>query len=327
MEKSPSPEAPWLLLIHQLPAEPSRARVKIWRRLQAVGAVAVKNSVYVLPRSDEALAEFEGLRAEIVALGGEALVLSATATDTQSSREIRDEIERARQRDWQELGERCRATLEAYRTHEPAGGDIVSELKRQATSLRARAARIDRVDPFRAAGRGEALADLERIENLMRPDAGATQRDGAPRSIADYRDRVWLTRPHPGVDRMASAWLIRRFVDPRARFVFSDSIAGQDDVVPFDMQGAGLDRSGERATFETLMREFGLNDPALARLARIVREIELGSEAPADAESPSVARLVHGLKSAFADDATLLEHGIALFAALYASFSASERSY
>lgn len=316
--------SPWLLLVHQLPTHPSRVRVKIWRRLQSVGAVAVKSSVYVLPDSSEAREDFEWIRAEIVAQGGEAIVLVARTADEQSAAEIRDALVNARQSDWQELTEKCREVLASHASSGSIADGAVGDLQRELRSLRARAARIEQIDYFKVSGRRDALAALQQIERLLDPESGAVA-EGAPRKqVEDYQGRVWLTRPRPGVDRMSSAWLIRRFIDSGATFRFAEKVSKTSDVVPFDMFGVDLGHRGERVTFEAFMADFGLSDPALSRIARIVHELDLKADAVTDAEGPTVESLIEGLRASFDNDDQLLDHGIALFEALYASFSRSK---
>jgi hypothetical protein len=309
------PPPRWLLLVHQLPASPSRLRVKIWRRLQAVGAVAVKGSVYVLPASAQAHEDFEWLRGEIVTLGGEAIVLTAEAVDEQTTSEIVDAFSAARRRDWNELAER----VAAARLAAGRGGELERELR----LLHGRAAQIEKIDFFPAGGRQEALAALAALAGRAseeRRDEPASER---PRlAVADYRGRRWLTRPRPGIDRIASAWLIRRFIDPAAEFHFAERIPPGEEVVPFDMFGVELGHQGDRCTFETLLAAFGLGDPALDRLARIVRDLDLRIEAVDDLEAATVGRIVEGLRLTNEDDRQVLEHGCALFEAFYRSLSA-----
>lgn len=321
VEPEKDPSLPWLLLVHQLPSEPSAVRVKTWRRLQSVGAVAVKNSVYALPNSAETREDFEWLRAEIVSLGGEAMVFAAQAADDVSSTEIRDALERARQDDWRDLREKCEQALADNAADGRLGEDATASLERQLRSLRTRAAKIDKIDHFRVSGRRDALGALEQLERRIAPRSDERP---APtgREIGRYAGRVWFTRPHPGVDRMASAWLIKRFVDPQARFRFGERIPQTDDVVPFDMFGVELGHRGEQVTFETLVAEFGLTEPTLSRIGRIVRELDLRAESFSDLETATVDRLVEGLRAGFRDDdGVLLEHGMALFEALHCSFS------
>lgn len=161
----------------------------------------------------------------------------------------------------------------------------------------------------RRAGDSPAVADEA-------PPAGLARLDPAA-----FRGRTWITRPRPGVDRMASAWLLRRFVDPRARFAFAEvPEAGRSKAVPFDSYGAELGHQQGLCTFEVLARRFGIDDPGVAALARTVRAVDLQEPAPDPAEAALVARLVEGLRASHPRDGELLEAGIALFAALHASF-------
>jgi hypothetical protein len=131
---------------------------------------------------------------------------------------------------------------------------------------------------------------------------------------------VWLTRPRPGVDRIASAWLIRRFVDRDARFAFAERIPPDEELVPFDMFGVDFGHHGERCTFETLLGSFRLVEPALQRLATIVHGLDLHTAAADDVETATVGHLVEGLRETFTDDLELLERGMSVFEALYRSF-------
>ncbi len=317
-----TPQASWLLLVHQLPAEPSRVRVKIWRRLQAVGAVAIKNSVYVLPRSDEGREDFEWIRSQIISQGGEAVVFTVNADDDLSSAVIRTAWEEARQRDWRDLQQQCEEALTAAGSQSLARRDAVTELRRVVKGLRSRAAHIDRIDPLRVAGRRDALLALGRVERLSDPKLAAETAKSPRRDIRLYQGRTWQTRRRPGVDRMASGWLIRRFIDPAAKFRFGERISQEEDVVPFDMFGVELGHHGDRVTFETLIHEFGLSDAALSKIARIVHELDLRSEELSDVEAITVDQLVQGLRVSFAQDDRLLDHGMAIFEGLFASFSA-----
>jgi len=318
------PKPRWLLLVHQLPTEPSKLRVKAWRRLQAVGAVAVKNSVYVLPESAEAREDFEWIRGEIVAQGGEALVFAADAVDDLAASEVKEVFVAARRGDWGEVRERAASLAEHHgrvASGEPTAGVPLAseELEREIKALRARLAQIDRIDYFHAPGRDDARAAVETLERLLEPEPRGSS-TGPPRlATADFRGKRWLTRPRPGVDRMATAWLIRRFIDPEAPFLFAERILKDEDVVPFDMYGVRLGHQGEHCTFETMLDLFGLAEPALERIGRLVHDLDLAAGTLADAETSTVGRLIQGLRAAFADDAELLEHGIVLFEALYQS--------
>lgn len=310
------PRSPWLVLVHQLPAEPSKLRVKAWRRLQGAGAVAVKNSVYVLPDTRDARETFEWIRTEIVAQGGEALVFTAAAVDELSAAELQDAFDRVREGDWLALGERAAQVLEGHR---PGRVENRREVQRQLRALRSRADEIDAVDLTGVPGRREALAAVQEVAALLDPGPASRPRGPRSKSPADYQGRVWLTRPRPAIDRMASAWLIRRFIDREAVFRFADRVPPDEETVPFDMYGADLGHRGESVTFEALLDDFCLTDPALRRVARIVHQVDLKHDLTEDPEATGLAALVEGLRASIADDTTLLDHGMALFEAFHRS--------
>ena len=196
-------------------------------------------------------------------------------------------------------------------------------LGRAARLLRERWSQLAAVDFFRAPGRDEALGALEALEALAR--GGPLRRaaaEVAPLAAGDFQGRVWVTRPRPGIDRMASAWLIRRFIDPRAHFRFAEDTAGLDDssAVPFDMYGVALGHQANRCTFETLVARFGIKSQAVDWLAGMVHDVDLRENAFRIPESPAIARLVEGLRQMYPDDLELLERGSAMFEALYRAF-------
>lgn len=243
-----SPQAPWLLLIHRLPPEPSYLRVKTRRRLERMGARLVKNSVYVLPNGDEALEDLQWLAREIVAEGGDALV--------------------------------CAASFVAGTTD----GDLDAQFRKPAVAPRGRGSGVDRVRP----------------------------------------GRTWVTRRDVFVDRIASAWLIRRFIDPRARFKFvaARGYVAARGQLRFDMFDGEYTHEGTACTFETLATRFGLRDRALRHIAEIVHDIDCKDARYERAEADGVASLLRGITRRHRDDATRIERGAALFDDLYARFSA-----
>jgi hypothetical protein len=252
----------WLVFAHQLPAHPSNGRVKTWRRLQQIGAVPVKNSVYVLPNTEQAREDFEWLRTEVVSLGGQASIFEASSIDRVDERRILKQL-------------RAAATQQSDSERHP---------------LRAPA------EP------GESVLD--------------------PRG---FQHRVWVTRPRPGVDRFSSAWFIRRFIDPKAAFLFASSPDRRPEAVPFDMyQPGGFKHEGDRCTFEVLSRRFGVADAAVRRIAEIVHDLDLKDDRFKAPQAATIDLLVEGLRASVAEDAKLLELGIAMFEALYQSFSPSK---
>ena len=302
----------WLMLVHQLPASPSNLRVRTWRRLQELGAVALKQSVYVLPDSAEAREDFEWLRVEIEGSGGEASVFVADAVDTGTSAELVEEFRRSRQAAYSELAAEVQRLRRA-----PAKGRSRGDARDPLARHRQRLAAIEKIDFFGAAGRDRVLSLLAAADS-----AGGVRSGKAAAGRESYANRLWVTRPLPGVDRMSSAWLIRRFIDRGARFDFCpDVAAAPKDSVPFDMFGGTFTHRGQQCTFETLCAHFAIDDPAVVRLSQVVHDIDLKDNHYGAPESPTVAAAIDGLQMACADDHALLEQGIGLFEALFRSFS------
>jgi hypothetical protein len=306
----------WLLLAHQLPARRSNARVKTWRRLQQLGAVPARSSVYVLPNTEQSREDFEWLRTEIVALGGEATVFAADAISEGGTEEIVAGFQKSRADGYRALQKDVRRVLSAARKRRPA--EHSPRLSRVTRSLRDRFDALERIDFFGAAARDEtaaALAELEAaVEGPRRVSAAPT--DAVRRK--DFIGRRWVTRRRPGVDRMSSAWLIRRFIDSKATFAFVDRPLESD--VAFDMYAGGFGHRGGLCTFEVLCDEFGIDDQVVVRIGRIVHDLDLKEHKYNAPEAEVIGRMVDGLRALHADDATLLEHGIEMFEALARSF-------
>ena len=241
---------PWLVFLHQLPPKPDYLRVKVRRRLKGLGAALLKNTVYVLPNTGEALEDFQWLREEIVAEGGTALIAEASFVEGISEEEIHAMLDTARSND---------ATADAPVT-EPAG-----------------------VEP----------------------------------------GQTWVTRQGVFVDRIASAWLIRHAIDPKARFKFvpARGYKPRPDELRFDMVGAEYTHAGEDCTFQTLIRRFGLDDRALSAIGEVVHDIDCKDEKFGRPETAGVLGLLRGIADGTDDDNARLERGFHVFEDLYAFYS------
>jgi hypothetical protein len=307
-------EQRWLLFVHQLPTSPSNLRVKTWRRMQQLGAIALKQAVYVLPDSAAAREDFEWLKTEIAASGGDASVFAATSVDPWSDDDLTEAFRRDRQAAYGALAEELERHVR--RLAPSAKRKPASLPTRTLAAFRERLAALERIDFFGSAGRDRVVSLMARLE--AGPAGVAPGPSAAAKDRRQYQRRLWVTRPRPGVDRMSSAWLIRRFVDPEARFGFvADRDAAPRDAIPFDMFGVEFTHRGEHCTFETLCADFGLDDAALRHVAAIVHDLDLKDARFHAAEAASVGVLIEGLQLAHADDADLLGHGIVLFEALY----------
>jgi hypothetical protein len=315
---SAAPANRWLLLVHQLPPKPSYARVKVWRRLQGLGAVALKNAVYVLPNLDATREDFEWLAREIHELGGSATVCEARLVQGFDDHEIEELFHAARGADYQALlkdAQQVRTSLRSTRSRKAP----TPEQQADVAALRRRFAAAHALDFFGASNREPAealIAELERQVGLSAASARASV------GIDDLRGRTWVTRTGVHVDRIASAWLVLRFVDPDARFSFvaAKGHRPRPGQVRFDMFEAEFTHEGDLCTFEVLCARLALADPALRAIAEIVHDIDLKEEKFGRAETAGVARLLAGLARRVRADADRIERGCQLFDDLYESF-------
>ena len=320
-----SPTAPrWLLLTHQLPPRPAYQRVKIWRRLQSIGAVGVKKSVYALPFSDDALEDFLWTAKEIEAAGGEALVCEARLLQGMNDDQLRALFDVAREADYVELAKEARERLKPLGKRAPMASDIAAA-ETAARRLRRRFAAIVEIDYFGANAREATdalIRDLEsRILALAMPQTVSPQPKAAEKH-RDMKGKTWVTRRGVKIDRVACAWLIRRFIDPKAMFRFvdpSDYRPGRDEL-RFDMASAEFTHRGDRCSFEVLLEEVSLKDPALVAIGEIVHDLDLKDEKFGRPEADGVRHVVAGLVLATDDDDSRIRQASDLFDNLYRSF-------
>ena len=314
----------WLLLIHQLPAKPAYQRVKTWRRLQGLGAVAIKNAVHALPAGEQAQEDFEWLMREIRDGGGEALICEARLVDGLSDDEVRSMFNAAREEDYDALAKEIRAFCDAPWTE--SGVADQADLRARLTRLKSNLGQIVAIDFFGANGREAADGLIAGLEARL-DEGGALARAQASAALAlseagALTNRVWVTRQGVYVDRIASAWLIRRFIDPQARFRFvrAKNYVPQAGEVRFDMFEAEFTHEGDRCTFEVLLARLDINDQALTAIAEIVHDIDLKDTKFSREETGGIAHLVTGLCLDSKEDTRRLEQGAAVFDNLYEYF-------
>lgn len=312
----------WLLLIHQLPAKPAYLRVKIWRRLQGIGAVAVKNAVYALPVSEQTQEDFEWLRREIAEAGGEAMVCEARLIEGLSDHEVRALFDAARDAEYEAIAKEAR-TLASSVKRSPSP-ERRSEAKAQLARLRNRLTQVVAIDFFGANGREAAEGLVAGLEAKLADDASDTAPEGMPTSalLSALKGKTWVTRRGVHVDRIASAWLIRRFIDPDAKlkFVPARGYKPQPGELRFDMFEAEYTHEGDRCTFEVLLARAGPHDRALRAIAEIVHDIDLKDAKFGRDETAGIATLITGLAIETVDDDARIARGTEIFDSLYAYF-------
>jgi hypothetical protein len=318
----------WLLLIHQLPAKPAYLRVKIWRRLQGLGAIALKNAVHALPMNEETQEDFEWLLREIVEGGGEAFVCEARLVDGLSDEEVRTQFDHARDADYGELARETRALAKSIGADSMS--EAVAELRAQVARLRKRLTDVVAIDFFGAIGRESVEGQLKTLEARLNEDAAVTEKrpaDAAAKTLANLRNRTWVTRQGVHVDRIASAWLIRRFIDPDARFKFVSGKGYRPDAgeLRFDMFEAEFTHEGDKCTFEVLLDRGALDDPALRAIAEIVHDIDLKDGKFGRGDVAGIRTLIDGITMTTKDDTERIARGSEVFNNLYEYFRKKRR--
>lgn len=308
------PTSRWLALLHQMPAKPPYQRVKIWRRLQAIGAVPLKNAAHVLPRGEEAEAAFRTLAEEIVSGGGEATLIGAELLAGQSEADVRGLFDAARDADYVEIADAARRLLETG----PASGQEIARLQKRMDE-------VGRIDFFGAHGRQDAeaaLAELDR-QRYAHPDVSRVE-PAAEVEPDELIGRTWVTRRGVHVDRIACAWLIRRFIDPEAQFRFVDakSHIPAPGELRFDMVDAEFTHESDRCSFETLLLRAHLaEDQGLTALGEIIHELDIQDGKFARPETPGVSAMLSGVCASNDDDLERIARASDALDQFYAFFS------
>lgn len=297
----------WLLLIHQLPPKPDYLRVKVRRRIQKLGAVPLRNSVYVLPHTEATLEDFQWLANEIVADEGDATICTATLLSGLSDEDVESLFRAERAADYSAISESANAIDE----RSPRAADDLNGLRRKLVAVRT-------LDFFDAPERTDAERAVDAAEARLRPDDPSREQVRSSSTLP--RGATWVTRRGVFIDRIASAWLVRRFIDREAkfRFVVASEYRHAPEELRFDMYRGEFTHVGDRCTFETLLERFGLeSDPALCALGEIVHDIDCKDDKFARAETAGIAAVIQGVALDSDDDHQRLERGALVFDGLY----------
>ncbi len=305
-----------LLLLVGVPPTPSSLRVRVWRRLRALGAVPLKRTAYLLPDTPERYEDFQWLAQEIQREGGDATLIRVQQIENVSQGDVLRLFHEPRDHDYRQLAARYRKVLKKLERKSSAKS-TQEELARLAKDHQ----RIRDVDFFGATG-GAEVRRLEEVVAMRTRRPEPVRREDRPTlDLTKLKGRRWVTRPRPHIDRIASAWLIKRFIDPDAQFVFAPPAEFPPDAIPFDAPGVELSHQGEDCTFETLLKRARLRDRRLIRLAEVVHEADLRDGKYPREEARGIDVAVRALLAASADDHQVLAQGMALFEGLYATTS------
>jgi hypothetical protein len=295
----------WLLLTFTLPAKRASQRVEVWRKLQRYGTVPLGNSGYLLPSGASNEERFQWLATTIRKHGGDASVVRVESIDNLTPVQLRATFSETRDREYQEL------MREIQKVSEVPSGKVDGRLGR----LRLRFQEIVEVDFF---GSPMQQRVRELIARVSLPRSTKPAAVVAKLNPKDYKGRLWVTRPRPGVDRCASAWLIRKFIDPKAQFAFAPEDKVPASAVPFDMfHGAGFSHRGDGCTFETLAKQFRIRDPRVGIVGQMIHDADLLDDRFGRKEGYGVDEILKGWAHQGLADGKLLERGMELIEGLY----------
>lgn len=312
----------WLLLVTSLPTHNATGRMRLWRALKALGCAALRDGVYLLPQRSEFRPAIQAQADEVVASGGSAHLLVLDSESEAQQQFFESLFDRSD--DYAQLVENIRqAAGQDLQTEEPA------KLQRRVNRLRKAFAAVAALDFFPGPSRARAALALEEleqavIERLAPGEPHAAQGQITRLRFEDFQGRLWATRKRPWIDRLASAWLIGRFIDPKARFLWLDAPSDcPPEALGFDFDGAAFTHIGAKVTFETLLAGFGLtDDAALKRLGDLVHYLDVGGIPVL--EAAGLETLCQGMRRRLADDDALLAEACKVFDSFYTAFSGNE---
>lgn len=325
--KNASSGAGWLLFFYSVPAKPVAGRIKVWRRLVKAGAVQLKGA-YVLPDNEEHYELFQWLVSEVASMKGDAAFVRAEKIETMTDAELIALFDRQKEENYRGIEKRLEEIQRKISAVKNASGILKDEKLPVHLDKCLKEFEENRKTDFFASRAGSALA--KRI-SAMKSDvsklygSAATKKEEVmSRKVEDYKGKTWATRKRPFIDRMASAWLIRRFIDGKASFRFMDE--GETDglekgIITFDVMGGEFTHVGDLCTFEVMVKSFGLKNKALKAMAEIIHELDVKDGRYDAPEARGVEDILSGIRKTAKDDTEALEKGMGVFEMLYASKS------
>jgi hypothetical protein len=295
----------WLLLLLRLPTAQKAQRVAIWRKLKKSGAIQIQTSTYVLPDAPARYEAFQWLTQEVRDAGGDATLVRAREIEGLPNNKLVALFNAARDKQYSDLKKALQKLIE--RPKRSDSEFAAADLERLTRQFR----EIHEVDFFDSA-RGHEVAML-----LRRSEGPRHSRRRHVLDASQYRGKTWLTRPRPEIDRVGSAWLISKFIDPKAKFVFAPTTQSVPEAIPFDMLDAEFSHHGNCCTFETLTRRFAISDKSVAQIGEMIHDADLDDARFQRVEAVGIDRVLKGWAKEGVPDDEILRRGFACFDALY----------
>jgi len=296
----------WLLLLYSLPTNRNTERVAVWRRLKKMGAVQIKTSTYLLPDDPAQYEQFQWLAKQIRDYGGDSTLVRAQEIEGLTKEKVVSLFNAARDREYAAL----RKALQSFiaRQRKSDAEFAAAQLERFTRQFR----ELRQIDFFDSARGHEVAMLLRRAEGPKRSAKLQTL------DVKQYRGKTWLTRPRPEIDRVGSAWLISKFIDPKAKFVFAPTAQAIPEAIPFDMLDAEFSHHGNCCTLETLTKRFAISDKAVAKIGEMIHDADLDDAKFQRVECVGIDRVLKGWAKQGLPDEEILRRGFECFDALYA---------
>jgi hypothetical protein len=317
----------WLLFFYTLPSKPVRNRMTVWRKLLKAGSLPFKGSVYILPYTEEHHEFLTWLVSEVLSLKGEGSFVSVDKIETIDNQQIISLFNEQRETGYQrilkgidEIERKISSTKIGGAAHDKK--NITDQIRKYQRGYE----EIQEIDFFASQVGMEVKKRLNRIYSMIKSISGTEKKKHtvsiSPARIEEYQDKTWATRKKPFVDRFASAWLIKKFIDKNASFTFIDEKDLENmskDVIPFDIRGGRFTHEGDLCTFEVLTKSFNLKDKTLRKIAEIVHELDMKDEKFRTPEAKGIEDILSGIRKTVKDDHEALRKGMTIFELLYVS--------
>jgi len=316
----------WLLFFYSVPSKPVSNRVRVWRRLAKAGAIQFKGAAYVLPYSDEHYELFQWLVSEVASMKGDAAFIKIEDIETMKNSDIISLFNQQREKDYAILVKKIEELERKISSARKGGAQNSKKLSGQIVKIKREFEGIQAVDFFSSTAGGNLRKNIRALESELKGVSGTGLKEQkivlTQKKIEDYQNITWATRKKPFIDRMASAWLIKKFIDKKAVFRFIDEKYTESlgkGIVAFDIRDGEFTHKGDLCTFEVIMKSFGLRDKALKKIAEMVHELDIKDEKYKSPEAKGVEEILTGLRKSSKNDTELLEKGMAVFEMLYVS--------